>query len=108
MDLGKVDLRNEVQGPCTCRMGDAMAKEIPQALAQAVPEAVRKGRPPRPSYLGRKIGHAAEAARPNRSVCALFDRSRFKDYGVPCGGCQSRRPLSESGSGEHSFQLFAG
>src|SRR5262249_19925420 len=94
MDLGKVDLLNEAQGPWACRMRDVMAEEIPQVLPQVLPGAVRKGRPPRPRYPGGEIGHAAEAARPNRSVCALFDRPRFENYGVPCRGCQSTAPLS--------------
>jgi hypothetical protein len=67
--------------------GDVMAKEIPQVLRQVLPGAVRKGRPPRPTHLGRKVRRAAKPARPNRSVCGLFDRLRFEDYGVSCGGC---------------------
>src|SRR5215831_450067 len=38
MDLGKVDLRNEAQGPWACRMGDVMAEEIPQVIPGACQE----------------------------------------------------------------------
>src|SRR5262249_32230484 len=107
MDLGKVDLLNEAQGPWACRMRDVITEEIPQVLPQVLPGAVRKGRPPRPRYPGGEIGHAAEAARPNRSVCALFDRPRIENYGVPCGGCQSRGTHSHPGPGGARLQLFA-
>ena len=33
--------------------------------------------------------------RPDRSVCARIDRTRFKDHGVPRVGCYSRRLLCE-------------
>src|SRR5215467_7370806 len=68
---------------------------------------VRIGRPPRPGNLRGEIGCAAEAARPYRSVSALFDRTRFEDHGMSRGGCQSRRPLSEPSPSEHGFQLCA-
>src|SRR5262245_7621586 len=88
-------------------MGYVMAQEIPQVFPQVLPDAKRKGRPPRPRHLGRKVGHAAKPACPDRSVCALFDGTSFEDDGVPCGGCQSRRPLSEPNLSESGFQLFA-
>jgi len=43
-------------------------------------------RPDRPIDTRRQIGLAAEAARPNRSVSALFNGPGFEDDGVACGG----------------------
>jgi hypothetical protein len=40
----------------------------------------------RPIDIRRQIGLAAEAAPPNRSVSALFNGTRFEDYGVSCAG----------------------
>ena len=79
----------------------------PGALSVFLEIRDRKRRPPRPGHIGGEVGHAAEAARADRGVCALFKGTGFEDHRVPRGGCQARRPFSQPSLSERSFQLFA-
>src|SRR5262252_6144784 len=50
----------------------------PGALSVFLEIRDRKRRPPRPGHIGGEVGHAAEAARADRGVCALFKGTGFE------------------------------
>jgi hypothetical protein len=116
MKLGKVDLGDEAQRPgATADLPEVFlvglepfvdtlpvlcAEEPVEPMEAAKENAIRQNgsifngsnfrvewRSDRPIDIRWQIGLAAQTTCSNRSVCALFNGTRFEGYGVPCGGC---------------------